>query len=62
GVGLEVHVKVGDKLETGMPLVTIHAHAQSQLAPCRQRLEQATLLSDTPVEPFPLFYGTIYGR
>ncbi|MBA3873583.1 MAG: thymidine phosphorylase, partial [Anaerolineae bacterium] len=47
GVGLEVHVKVGDKLETGMPLVTIHAHAQSQLAPCRQRLEQAILLSDT---------------
>ncbi len=62
GVGLEIHVKVGDKLEAGAPLVTIHAHAQSQLAPCRQRLEQAILLSDTPVEPFPLFYGTIYGR
>jgi pyrimidine-nucleoside phosphorylase len=62
GVGLEVHVKVGDKLEVGAPLVTIHAHAESQLAPCRARLEQSILISDTPVEPFPLFYGTIFGR
>jgi len=62
GVGLEVHVKVGDKVEVGAPLVTIHAHDEAQLAPCRARLEQAILLSDTPVEPLPLFYRTIYGR
>jgi pyrimidine-nucleoside phosphorylase len=62
GVGLEIHVKVGDKVEVGAPLVTIHAHTQSQLAPCRARLERAILVSDTPVEPLPLFYGTIFGR
>lgn len=62
GVGLEVHVKVGDKLEAGAPIVTIHANHQSQLVPCRARLEKAITFSDTPVEPLPLFYGTIYGR
>jgi pyrimidine-nucleoside phosphorylase len=62
GVGLEVHNKVGDKIEAGSPLVTIHAHAESQLTPCRARLEQAILISDQPVEPLPLFYGTIFGR
>jgi pyrimidine-nucleoside phosphorylase len=62
GVGLEVQVKVGDKVEVGAPLVTIHAHAQSQLAPCRARLEQAIVIGDKPVESLPLFYGTIFGR
>jgi pyrimidine-nucleoside phosphorylase len=62
GVGLELHVKVGDKVKVGAPLVTIHAHAQSQLAPCRARLEQAIEIGDKPVESLPLFYGTIFGR
>jgi len=62
GVGLEVHVKVGGKVEAGAPLVTIHANTQSQLPPCRARLEKAITFSDTPVEALPLFYGTIFGR
>lgn len=62
GVGLEVHVKVGDKVEAGTPLVTIHANTREQLGPCRERLEKAITLSDTPVEALPLFYGTIFGR
>ncbi len=61
-VGLEVHVKVGDKLESGAPLVTIHAQSQSQIPACRARLEQAITFSDSPVEALPLFYGTIFGR
>ncbi len=61
-VGLEVHIKVGDKVEVGTPLVTIHARKESQLAPCLSRLEQAITFSDSPVEALPLFYGTIFGR
>ncbi len=61
-VGLEVHVKVGDKVEKGAPLVTIHANTQAQLEPCRIRLSEAITLGETPIEPLPLFYGTIFGR
>ncbi|MBI1276489.1 MAG: thymidine phosphorylase [Anaerolineaceae bacterium] len=61
-VGLEVHVKVGEKVENGSPLVTIHAQKQSQLAPCLAHLERVITFSDSPVEPLPLFYGRIFGR
>lgn len=61
-VGVEVHIKVGDRVEAGAPLVTIHANHQSQIAPCRARLESAITFSDSPVEQLPLFYGTIYGH
>lgn len=61
-VGLEVHAKVGDKVESGAPLVTIHASKPEQLAACHARLGQAITFSDLPVEPLPLFYGTIFGR
>ncbi len=61
-VGLEVHVKVGDKVAVGTPLVTIHARKESQLKPCRTRLEQAITFSDSSIEALPLFYGTIFGR
>lgn len=49
-------------METGLPLVTMHVNSQSQLAPCRARLEKAITFSNAPVEALPLFYGTIFGR
>lgn len=61
-VGLEVHAKVGDKVESGATLVTIHASKPEQLADCHARLGKAITFSDSPVEPLPLFYGTIFGR
>lgn len=61
-VGLEVHVKVGDTVQQGAPLVTIHANAQDKLASCYERLTQAIQFSDTPVEPLPLFYDIIAGQ
>ncbi len=60
-VGLEVHVKVGDRVTAGAPLVTIHANDSRRLTACRSRLERAFAYSQVPVEPLPLFYGTIYG-
>ena len=58
-VGLQVHVKVGDQIEQGKPLVTIHANDETKIAACRARLEQAFTYSQTPVEPLPLFYGVL---
>jgi pyrimidine-nucleoside phosphorylase len=61
-VGLEVHVKVGDQVQQGAPLVTIHANAQDKLASCYERLARAIQFSATPVSPLPLFYDVIVGQ
>jgi pyrimidine-nucleoside phosphorylase len=61
-VGLRLNVKVGDYVEQGTPLVKIYANSEDKLAACRARLERAITFSDTPVEPLPLFYDTLYGN
>lgn len=61
-VGLRLHVKVGDYVEAGIPLVTIYANNAEKIAPCRVRLNEAIAYSDKAVEPLPLFYDTIYGQ
>jgi pyrimidine-nucleoside phosphorylase len=58
-VGIIIHHKVGDFLETGDPLFTIHANDPVKLEESRQRLLDAHLWSDKPVEPLPLFYGVV---
>jgi pyrimidine-nucleoside phosphorylase len=58
-VGVVVHHKVGDRLEAGQPLFTIHANHPGQLAEARQLLLEAHTWSDVPRPPLPLFYGVI---
>ena len=58
-VGLELHVKVGDRIEAGTPLFTIHANDEGQRIEAETRLLRAVQFSESPVEPLPLFYGTI---
>ena len=58
-VGVLVHHKVGDRVEAGEPLFTIHANAPVRLAAAEARLLQAVRWSDTPVAPLPLFYRSI---
>ena len=58
-VGIEIHRKVGDYLESGSPLFTLHADDEAILKEARQNLLNAHTWSDTPVEPLPLFYGVI---
>ncbi len=58
-VGIVVRVKVGDRVEPGMPLFTIHANDESKRVEAEERLLNAVSFSDAPVEPLPLFYGTI---
>jgi len=58
-VGFEIHHKVGDYVEVGDALFTIHANDQAKLTEARQRLLEAHTWSDAPVEPLPLFYGVI---
>ncbi len=61
-VGVIVHVKVGDQIARGAPLVTLHANSEARLQLARARVERAFTFSAQPVQRLPLFYGAIYGR
>jgi pyrimidine-nucleoside phosphorylase len=55
-VGFVLHVRVGDRIERGQPLVTIHANEADKLAAARESLRTAFGWSDSPVAALPLFY------
>ena len=58
-VGILVHVKVGDHLETGEPLFTVYSKNTEDAEKARKRLLAALRWSDSKVKPLPLFYGVI---
>ncbi len=58
-VGIMLHVKVGDKVEAGQTLFTLHANDQTKAIAAEDRLRRAVRLSDDPAPPLPLFYGTV---
>ena len=55
-VGVEVHHKVGDYVEAGKPLFTLHAQDKHSLVVAKASMLTAYTWSDTPVPPLPLFY------
>jgi len=59
GVGIIVHHKVGDRVQEGDPLFTIHANDRALLDEACARLLSGHICSDDPVEPLPLFYGVV---
>jgi pyrimidine-nucleoside phosphorylase len=58
-VGVVLHAKIGDRLEPGQPLLTIHANDGAKLSGARQRLLAAYGWSDQPVSPPPLIHQII---
>ena len=58
-VGIMVHHKVGDYLESGQPLFTLYANQKPALEEARWHLAQAIEWSESPVEPLPLFYDVV---
>jgi pyrimidine-nucleoside phosphorylase len=60
-VGVRVHVKVGDLVEQGQPLLTLYANDPARLERSKAYFDGAIVLSQEPVEPLPLFYETIFG-
>lgn len=61
-VGIEVHHKVGDYLQAGEPLFTVHADSQSTLEQVRPVLLDAHQWSDKPVTPLPIFYDAVFDQ
>jgi pyrimidine-nucleoside phosphorylase len=58
-VGILVHKKVGEPVETGEPLFTLHAASESEAISAESRLSEAVIIEDSPCEPLPLFYDRI---
>mgnify|MGYP001105487769 FL=1 len=60
GVGVLVHKKIGDKVETGESIFTVLANEAEKLHLARRLLLSAVKWGSQPVEPLPpLFYGKI---
>ena len=55
-VGFIIHHKVGDRVEAGEPLFTVHANDEAKAAAAREAVLAAHVFSDTPVAALPLFY------
>ncbi len=55
-VGLVIHHKVGDRIEAGEALYTIHANRADLQAEVRELVSAAHTFSDHAVPPLPLFY------
>jgi pyrimidine-nucleoside phosphorylase len=58
-VGILVHVKVGQQVQAGRPLFSVHAADQPSFTQAKEALLQAVSWSSLPVEPLPLFYGVV---
>jgi pyrimidine-nucleoside phosphorylase len=56
-VGFVIHKKVGDQVQKGEPLFTIHANDKSKLEEAREAVRAAHAFSDGIVQPLPLFYS-----
>jgi pyrimidine-nucleoside phosphorylase len=56
-VGFVIHKKVGQRVEKGEPLFTIHANQPDKLEEARQAVLAAHSLSETRQNPLPLFYN-----
>jgi pyrimidine-nucleoside phosphorylase len=57
-VGVVVHHKVGEHVEAGQPLFTVHARTEGALQTATQRVLNAHIWSDRPGRP--LFYGALF--
>ena len=58
-VGVKVHVNVGDVIGEGAPLATIYANDPGKLSAALTQLEKAFEIGSEPVDPLPLFYGSV---
>jgi pyrimidine-nucleoside phosphorylase len=58
-VGLVVHHKVGDRVQRGGRLFTVHANDAEKLAAARERALAAHRFSPQRVKPLPLYYKVL---
>jgi pyrimidine-nucleoside phosphorylase len=59
GVGILVHVKVGEFIKPGDPLFTIYSKNVADAQKAKVRLLEALTFKSTKVQPLPLIYGVV---
>lgn len=60
-VGFVMPVKIGDRLQDGDLIATVHARSEEDAARAEQEILAALTWSDDGVDPLPHFYGSIQG-
>ena len=55
-VGFVIHHKVGDKIQVGEPLFTVHANDKNKMEEAIAAVSAAHTFHDFPLPPLPLFY------
>lgn len=58
-VGIKVHVRKGESVQKGQPLLTLFYNEQEKLAAALKIIPQALQFSSTPAETEPLIYGIV---
>jgi pyrimidine-nucleoside phosphorylase len=58
-VGIVLHKKIGDRVEHGEDLLTIHARTDDAAQRAEESLLKAYACEDRPVEPLPLIYQIV---
>jgi pyrimidine-nucleoside phosphorylase len=58
-VGINVLIKIGDRVEAGAPFFEVHANDRVKLNEAMVRLREAVKLTESPVKKPPYFYGVI---
>jgi thymidine phosphorylase len=59
GVGFIVHKKVGDRVEAGEPILTIHHRGGRGLAEAQRMLAAGITIGDAAVDRLPLIIETV---
>lgn len=57
--GLVLHHRVGDKVEEGEPLITLHANKHDRITLVLEKLKQAIVIKKTPAPQSPLILGLV---
>ena len=58
-VGIVLHKKVGDRVDSGEPLATIYYNANARLARAEQLIEESIRITDSPPQKRPLVHRVI---
>ena len=59
-VGISDLVVIGERVESGQPLCTIHAASADDWAAAEQRMKAALSVQETRVQPPTIIYETIF--
>jgi pyrimidine-nucleoside phosphorylase len=55
-VGIVIHRKIGDYVESGDPIYTLYANNQGKAEETKRYLFDAIIIQDEKISPLPLFY------